>query len=66
MEKNNNILGYTGSNYEGDIKNERMEGNGTYTFASGLIKLHSKNLFILKTLIFLYFKRIFETLGGQK
>ena len=35
MEKMNDILQYTGSSYDGDIKNERMEGKGTYSFSSG-------------------------------
>ena len=35
MEKMNNVLQYTGSRYDGEIKSERMEGKGTYSFASG-------------------------------
>ena len=35
---NNRLAEYTGSSYAGDIKNGRMEGNGTYCFASGKVE----------------------------
>lgn len=28
-------MDYTGSSYEGDMKNDKMEGEGVYTFPSG-------------------------------
>ena len=28
-------MNYTGSSFEGSTKNEKMEGEGTYTFPSG-------------------------------
>ena len=28
-------MDYTGSSYEGDMKNDKMEGEGEYTFPSG-------------------------------
>ena len=35
LYKSNRLAEYTGSSYAGDIKNGRMEGEGTYCFASG-------------------------------
>ena len=29
------IMDYTGSSYKGDMKNDKMEGKGEYTFPSG-------------------------------